>query len=402
MKKRILVIGITMAAAGSEKSFLSFARHAIDYDKYEVDLLLAKKTGEFLPMLPREIRVLEMGPSGEIFLIDRNNASRIIAKRYLSKNPLRAFCLLKHVVRRKTAKTQEMRDFASNRIWVELLKKMPAVKEEYDAALAYWGDHTMFYMCDKVKAKKKIAWLHFDYAMPPREDALYLQYFKACDTIVTVSEKIESSLRAALPEIADKIVTVENIVDADEIRALAENGESYTDGFDGIRLLTVGRICPQKGYDLALPAVSRLVEEGYPLRWYIIGTGEDEDFMRRRVSAMGLQERVCFLGVKKNPYPYMKNADFYLQPSRHEGKPIAVEEAKILKKRIFVTNYSSAKEQLQNYFSYEIGEISTEGIYKGLKRMMDDVDFRRNISGDCATSMDGEKSLNRILDKLLE
>ena len=79
MKKKMLIIGITMAAAGSEKSFLSFARHAIDYHQYDVDLLLAKKTGDFLSQVPKEIRVLEMGKDGEIFLIHRDNAMGIIA-----------------------------------------------------------------------------------------------------------------------------------------------------------------------------------------------------------------------------------------------------------------------------------------------------------------------------------
>ncbi len=372
MKQKILVIGITMAAAGSEKSFLSFARHAIDYEKYEVDLLLAKKTGDFLSALPKEIRVLEMGEMGEIFLIDHANASKIILRRYLSKNPFRAFCLVPHIVKRITAKTPAEKDFASNRIWVELLKKMPMLDGEYDAALAYWGDHTMFYMCDKVKAKKKIAWLHFDYANPPREDALYLHYFSECDKVITVSKKIEASLKTALPAIAEKVMTIENIIDADEILRLAEEPCGFSDDFDGIRLLTVGRLCHQKGYDLAIPAIARLVSEGYPIKWYIIGDGDaaDKEFLKEWIQKHHLEERISFLGIKQNPYPYMKKADIYIQPSRHEGKPIAVEEAKILKKPIFLTDFSSAKEQLCGYFCGEIGEISENGIYEGVKKQI--------------------------------
>ncbi len=402
MKKKVLVIGITMAAAGSEKSFLSFARHAIDFNKYEVDLLLAQKTGAFLEALPQEIRILEMGKSGEIFLIDRSNATRIILKRYLLKNPLRGFHLLPHIVRRMRARTDAERDFASDRIWTELLKKMPPLDTEYDIALAYWGDHTMFYMCDKVKAAQKIAWLHFDYANPPREDALYLHYFSMCDRIVTVSDKIERSLREALPAIADKIVTVENIVDAEEIGRLADEGESFTDGFGGIRLLTVGRICHQKGYDLALPAIARLVGEGYPIRWYIIGAGEDEEALRALVSEAGMGEHVGLLGIRKNPYPYMKNADIYMQPSRHEGKPIAVEEAKLLKKPIFVTNYASAVEQLQNNSLGLIGEISTDGIYLGLKRLLDFPSLRQQLTRNLAGLPNADSDKKHVLDDLTE
>ena len=372
MKQKMLIIGITMAAAGSEKSFLSFARHAIDYDQYEVDLLLAKKTGDFLSQIPKNIRVLEMGKEGEIFLINRDNAARIIARRYLLKNPLRAFSLIPHIIKRKTAKTAAEKDFASNRMWCELLKKMPAWDTEYDVALAYWGDHTMFYMCDKVKAKKKIAWLHFDYASPPREDALYLHYFSKCDKVVTVSKKIEASLKQALPEIADKVMTMENIIDAEDILQRASEPCDLADDVRGIRLLTVGRICHQKGYDMAIPAIARLVSGKNDIKWYIIGDGEaiDKENLHERIRQYGLQDRVSFLGIRQNPYPYMKACDIYLQPSRHEGKPIAVEEAKILQKPIVVTDYSSAKEQMAGYPIYEIVEISEDGIYGGLQTML--------------------------------
>ena len=372
MKQKMLIIGITMAAAGSEKSFLSFARHAIDYDQYEVDLLLAKKTGDFLSQIPKNIRVLEMGKEGEIFLINRDNAARIIARRYLLKNPLRAFSLIPHIIKRKTAKTAAEKDFASNRMWCELLKKMPAWDTEYDVALAYWGDHTMFYMCDKVKAKKKIAWLHFDYASPPREDALYLHYFSKCDKVVTVSKKIEASLKQALPEIADKVMTMENIIDAEDILQRASEPCDLADDFQGIRLLTVGRICHQKGYDMAIPAIARLVSEKNDIKWYIIGDGEaiDKENLHERIRQYGLQDRVSFLGIRQNPYPYMKACDIYLQPSRHEGKPIAVEEAKILQKPIVVTDYFSARDQMAGYPIYEIAEISEDGIYGGLQTML--------------------------------
>lgn len=403
MKKKILVIGITMAAAGSEKSFLSFARHAIDYERYDVDLLLAKKTGEFLSQLPREIRILEMGDAGEIFLINRDNAVRIIARRYLMKNPLRAFCLLPHIINRKIAKTPAEKDYASNRIWVELLKKMPCLDGEYDAALAYWGDHTMFYMCDKVKAKKKIAWLHFDYENPPREDALYLHYFSQCDRVITVSEKIENSLKEALPQIARKVMTVENIIDEKEVLRLADEPCDFGDDFKGLRLLTIGRISHQKGYDMAMPAIARLVSEGHAIKWYIIGDGDqtDKDMLSEIIRKYALESHVSFLGIRRNPYPYIKNCDIYLQPSRHEGKPIAVEEAKILRKPIFLTNFSSAEEQLQKYFFGKIGEISTEGVYSGMKDLLLSEDFREKTGENGAFCTSAENEMWISLDDLL-
>ncbi|MBQ3490035.1 MAG: glycosyltransferase [Clostridia bacterium] len=382
MKKKVLVIGITMAAAGSEKAFLSFASHAIDYEKYEVDLLLAKKQGDFLDKIPKEIRVLEMGEMGEIFLLDRKNAYRMIGKHFLVKNPFRIFLLFPYIWKRLISKNTDQKTFAAHRIWLEMMKIMPMVEQEYDIALAYWGDRTMFYMIDKVKAKEKIAWLHFDYGKPPREDALYEKYFSACDRVITVSSEIENSLKKALPAVASKIMTVENIIDRDEILRSAEDQADFEDDFSGIRILSIGRICEQKGYDLAVPAIAKLYREGHSIRWYIIGKGsEEEEFaLREQIRIYHAEDAVRILGIRKNPYPYIKNADIYMQPSRHEGKPIAVEEAKILCKPILVTDYTSAAEQLAEGALGKIKEISEEGIYQGLKEMLDGEEVRKIFS----------------------
>lgn len=401
MKKRILVIGITMAAAGSEKSFLSFA-NTIDYEKYDVDLLLARKTGDFLPLVPEKIRILEMGALGELFEIDRKNARDIIMRKYLLKNPFRGFGLFSHLIKIKRAKSAEQRSFAANRMWLSMMEKMPDFPGEYDIALAYWGDRTMFYMIDKVRAKRKIAWLHFDYSRPPREDALYLAYFQKCDKVVTVSAEIEKSLKSALPDIADRVVTIENIINKEEILSVASEPADFGDDFGGMRLLTVGRICSQKGYDLAVPAVARLISAGYPIRWYIIGQGDDAyaEKLRAQIAELGIRDSVIFMGMQKNPYKFMKAADIYFQPSRHEGKPIAVEEAKVLCRPIFVTDYTSAAEQTEGGTLGLVGDISEEGIYRGLKKLLDDGELRENLTERLAFVTKNEKNFSQIMELL--
>ena len=374
MKKRLLIIGITMEAAGSEKSFLSFASHAIDYSRYEVDLLLSKREGDFLDRIPKEIRVLEMGEMGELFLLNRKNAYSMIAKYGFFKNPLCFFSLLPYIIKRVCSKEANEKSFAAHRIWMGLMKLMPKCSTHYDIALAYWGDRTMFYMVDKVNADKKIAWLHFDYKKPPREDALYEKYFAHCDRVITVSKEIEESLKKGLPRIAPKVMTLENIVDEREIMAASAEQADFGDDFSGTRILTMGRICDQKGYDLAVPAIARLREEGYHVKWYILGRGdaEEETALADLIRRYHAETVISVLGIQKNPYPYIKKADIYMQPSRHEGKPISVEEAKILCKPIIVTNYTSACEQLENGKIGMITDISENGIYEGLKKMLSD------------------------------
>lgn len=367
MKKKILIIGITMNAAGTEKSFLSFAEK-LDYNKYDVELLLAKREGAFLHLVPREIKITEMGKYGEIFTVNKNNAFSVIKKLYLLKDPFFSLSLLPHIMNMKRG--EPLRTYAANRIWLKLMAKMPMHAGEYDAAIAYWGDRTMFYMVDKVRAKKKIAWLHFDYDEPPREDAVYKTYFERCDKIITVSKAIEKSLAERFPRLCGKIETVENFINEREIQEKSKEHCTYRDDFSGIAVLSVGRLCEQKGFDLAIPAVARLCREGENLHYYIIGEGEAGYEQKLRALAAEAGGCVTLLPRTENPYKFMARCDVYLQPSRHEGKPITVEEAKILGKPLCVTNYKSAREQVKDVENAVVCEISEAGIYNGMKEIL--------------------------------
>lgn len=375
MKKRMLIIGIRMNAAGTEKSFLSFSKY-IDYEKYDVELLLASKTGEFLKFVPPQIKITTMGKWGWIFDITKDNAVSLITKNVIKKNPFFAFSLVPYIIKMKRGGVSRL--YAANRLWVKLMKKMPIREEEYDIALAYWGDHTMFYMVDKVNAKKKISWLHFDYDEPPREDALYLPYFEKNDKIVTVSNEIKNSVIKKFPSLESKTVVIENVIDEDDIKRKAKEETDFVGDFDGIKILSIGRLCEQKGFDLAIPAVARLFREGENVRYYIIGEGSGEYKQKLLDTARenGAEDCVRFLPQTDNPYKYMARCDIYLQPSRHEGKPISVEEAKVLCLPICVTEYKSAREQLGDGSLGFICEISEEGIYNGLKTLLSDKDKR--------------------------
>ncbi len=370
-KLKLLIIGITMAPAGTEKSFLSFAS-CLDYEKYDVTLLLAKKEGMFLPMIPKQIRVIEMEDYADMFTLNGGNAMRVIWNSMVKKNPAVLFDILPFAA--KIALRIGNRADLTMGMWCRLAKRFPDLAEEFDVAAAYWGDKTMFYMLDHVRAKKKIAWLHFDYTKPQRDDALYGPAFAACNAVVTVSKPIEEAMKAHFPALAEKIVCMENINDPHLIRDLALRGETFPDHhFKGKRILTVGRIAEQKGYDMAVEALARLRKDGYDVRWYIIGSGDaaDEKALKLKAIEYNVADMLILLGNTTNPYTYMRDCDIYAQPSRHEGKPIAVEEAKILYKTILATEYLSAREQLSDGELGEIVPISADGIYEGLKKLLD-------------------------------
>ncbi len=372
-KAQMLVVGITMNCAGTEKSFLSFLS-ALDFERFDVTLLLAKREGMLIDALPPEVNVRVMEKYGDMFLLSGKNSARTLFNCFVRENPLTLFEILPYFTRILFAKG-ERRASVATRMWLHFMRKMPSVEEEFDVALAYWGERTMFYMCDKVKAKKKLTWLHFDYTEPPRDNEIYLPYFKKCDRTVTVSHAVDAALKDELPEIAERTVMMENIINPSQIRALSERGDTFPDtDFNGKRILTVGRIHPHKAIDLIVPILKRLREDGFTVRWYVLGDGDADykQYISKRLTEAGVNDMAVFLGASQNPYTYLRDCDIYVQPSRTEGKPIAVDEAKIMCKPILVSRYLSACEQLENGSLGVICDIDCASIYEGIKKLLTD------------------------------
>lgn len=378
-KKRMLILGIEMHAAGTEKSFLSFLS-ALDRERYDIELLLARRHGDLLSLLPSDIRVTEMGPEGELFTLNGGNAAGILARLFVKRNPLVLFEILPYFLKMKLF--PEKRAFAAMDLWVRMMKKLPRKTEKYDVAIAYWGDKTMFYMADKVQADTKIAWLHFDYSNPPRSDATYLPCFKACDAVVTVSDTVDRALRDALPEIADRCVMIENIVDGALLWDMARTAETFDDGYDGVRILSVMRICHQKGFDFIPSILTQLVSEGREFRWYIVGGGDPNDlaWLQAECDRLGVADRLVLLGTTKNPYGYIRDCDVFVLPSRHEGKPISVEEAKAFHRPIVVGHYLSADEQLDSGALGVIAESNPEAIAAALSPLVGSAAHRAEMA----------------------
>lgn len=162
--------------------------------------------------------------------------------------------------------------------------------------------------------------------MPERERPVWSSY----DRIVSISPEAGKGFLSRFPELEDRLMLMENIVSPRAVReqAALEDVSAVMEGSPC--LCTVGRFSHAKGMDRAVRIAARLVEMGMNgLRWYLAGYG-DEASLRREIAAHGMEEHVVILGKKANPYPYMAACGLYVQPSRYEGKAVAVREAQIL------------------------------------------------------------------------
>lgn len=187
------------------------------------------------------------------------------------------------------------------------------------------------------------------------------------------------------PEYTNKTVVFYNYINKQKI--LKESKEfSYDDGYEGIKLLTVGRLCSEKGQDIIPPIVEKLKKNGYKLRWYCVGDGENRKKLDQLVHTSKTEDYIVFLGNQNNPYPYYRMADIYVQPSRHEGFGITLSEAKIFSLPIVTTDFDGATEQISDKETGIIVHFDKDEIYNAIVMLLDNTDmilkFKQNLQND--------------------
>jgi glycosyltransferase involved in cell wall biosynthesis len=260
--------------------------------------------------------------------------------------------------------------------WKYLSCALDKLDKTYDAAIGFLEKTSTYYCVDKVDAHRKIGWIHIDYDKLGMDPEFDIPYFRKLDNIVTVSEECSRIFSKRFPCQRDKIKVIYNVVSPRTIYKLAEDRVRDIEKKEGVTtLLTIGRLHYQKGYEMAVEACKILVSKGYEIKWYVIGEGEDREKITRLIDKYGMQNHFILLGLKSNPYPYINQADIYVQPSRFEGKSIAIDEAKILRKPIIVTNFSTAKDQIVNRETGLIVDMNPVGISNGIEELIADKKF---------------------------
>ena len=157
------------------------------------------------------------------------------------------------------------------------------------------------------------------------------------------------------------------------------------DGLSQSAVISVGRLETVKGFDLAIEAARILKEKNIAFHWSIIGEGTERANLQNMIERYDLKDHVTLLGLKDNPYPWIRTAQIFVQSSRYEGKSIAVDEAKILAKPIVLTNFSTAKDQIEHTVNGLIVDMTPEGIAGGIERYLDDAAFAAQISAELQT-----------------
>lgn len=373
MKKKLLFVIDSLDVAGAEKSLVTLLG-LMDFSKYEVDLHLFAHGNLLEDLVPNEVNTLE--PLKYTTFTGQNLKSALLQ----SMTKFNFSMLLSRIRFSLDIRKEDYSNPQKARIyWETAAKVIEANKKEYDVAISYAQGIPTFYVASKVNAKKKIAWVNVSYRLEKKDQLFQMKYYDQYDQIVAVSDSAKEVLIETFPSYSDKIVILYDINNPEFISNMANLGDGYGDSFDGIRILTVGRLAHSKGYDVALESCKQLKDEGLDFKWYVLGKGPLQNEMEQSIIQLGLQDHFILLGVKANPYPYIKNADLYVQTSRDEGFGLAIAEARMLNVPVVTTNFDAVYNQMIDGKNGLVVNRNADAVSDGIKKIIHDHELRKSI-----------------------
>lgn len=371
-KKKFLIIHFNMELGGVETSLLGLL-DTVDYDRFDVDLFLYAHEGVLMEHINPKVHLL---PEVQAYRALTESVRSNWQKGFRGIAAARSFAKLRSCLSRGPLHCGHNYKQYFHKLCMPFL---PRIDGEYDLAISFNDPH--YIIGQKVSAKTKLSWFHTDASRITFCDNIEREMWGMSDYAVNVSESCRQAFDEKHPYMADRSIVIENILSKQYILgqsvAFDVSREMPSDG--SVRLLSIGRFTHQKNFD-QVPEITRQIRAmGIHVKWYLIGFGGDENLIRQKIQEAGMEGNVVILGKQENPYPYIKACDIYVQPSRFEGKSVAVREAQILNKPVVITAYATSGSQLRDGYDGVIVPMDNVGCAQGIAAVIRDEALRERL-----------------------
>ena len=330
--KSILVFTTALSQGGITSFLIPLCNTLYDLGN-QVTLAYSDDTGDYLARLHPEIKAVKYD------VLSRKSIILSWLKNFAFYDMARLF------FRRRKQKPHYP---SVQRLNYIIANSTPFPTEKYDVAISTAEGFCNAMVATKINSPKKIGWVHPNMAAIGLDTKAGQRVLDKLSIVVSVSEAGCEALQSFFPKDKSKFIYIENMLDSERIRRQSELPIYDMPIIDpNMNIVTVCRITNEsKRLDRVIRIASILKNRAAKFRWYIIGDGPDFNYIKSLIEKFDLIEEVIMLGGRNNPMPYIKNADCFVLTSQFEGKPVVVEEAKILHTPVIVTNYSSAKKQV--------------------------------------------------------
>ena len=252
---------------------------------------------------------------------------------------------------------------------------------------------------------KKIAWIHTNIAeifghglISSIKKVINKKSYSKYDKLIFVSNNsLESFNKSYKIPVAKKVI--HNYINANDIIEKSQEEIDFKFSNNSINFLSVSRFVTAKGIDRLIKVHSKLINDGFAHKIYIIGYGPLENKLKNLIANLNVQNTFILLGKKDNPFPYMKMCDCFLLTSHFEGLPIVLTEAKILNKYILATE-SASNESLSDYNYKKIVDNSETAIYNGLKELI--LTGKKTLKAESGSYVCNSKEILNEIKNILE
>lgn len=332
--KKLLIVNNNMKIGGVQKSLYNLLWSVSD--QYDITLLLFAPVGDYMDNLPERVRVCSCTSLFRYLGVGQGDCAGSLRDRLL-RGFLACICKL----------------FGRGAVMPLLLRSQKPLPGHYDCAISYLqnGSPRHFYggvnefVLEKTDATQKVAFLHCDYLQCGANCEENNKAYRAFDLIAACSDGCRRSFVQALPELAQKCVTVPNFHRYGKIRELSQQ-TPYCYPAGALHVVMVGRLAHEKGIDRALRALACVRGQGIAVMLHLVGSGPKEQELRALAQSLSLADAVIFHGSQSNPYRFMRNADLLLMTSFHEAAPMVIDEACCLGLPVLSTATTSTQEMI--------------------------------------------------------
>ena len=370
-----------MEMGGVEKVMLSLLAN-LDREKYELTVLLNLNQGELRNEIPSHVRKVYLAKGKEDFF-----SNLFIHKIQLFLRRMKLEIL---------------------RIFPKLIDKF-YLKTNYDIEVGMTYNDFAPVLNSSNKNSKKIGWFHSEIQVPGLQPAVQaiLKHFPQFDQMIYCSKKIMDLMHLHYPDLQyPKERVIINAIPIEEIKKKSE--EIIHDLPPSPVFVSVGRLHYRKGYHQLITAHAKLISDGFPHKIAIIGEGEHRKKLEDLIKEKNVEESFFLLGNRMNPYPYIRQADFFILPSESEAWPLVIAEALILKKPIIATDTGDVSKMIRGEETGILISYNIDDIYRAMKLFLTNEELISKIAGNLKNieeEFDNKKifdSVENIIIQLIE
>ncbi len=388
-KKKIIFISQALWIGGIETALVNLI-NKLDYNKYDVTCLITQNYIDMAERLTKNCRLIVADRSSLVTFTKPYKFKKLYGILEEPQGATRFRRLIWHIL-------NILFKALENHFYSDYIKEQLS-GESFDTAVIY-SDRTAEIAVKSIKAKQFLMFYHHGAMRKEYHDSFG---YKKSEKIIAVSDNIAQKLKEFRKKYASKIIVVNNVIDINSI--IEKSKEPVEEGLfpeNKFNIVSCGRLSPVKGLNFAIEAVSRLVKEGHnDIQWYIVGGGPIENEIKEQIAAHKMESHIFMLGMKSNPYPYIKKCDLFIQPSIFEGYSLSIMEAKILGRPILATHAAAGK-QIENGVDGFLCDTNTASVYENLLRLYKNREELENCK-NALINCDFDNINQRIISQLEE